>query len=1062
MDHKYLSYTGLKRFFYTKILKLINLKIDKINGDISNTKVRSVETIDTKFPIPAAGETIKRFLGKVMAFLTNIKPLETNVTYYVSTASGNDTTGDGSQAKPFSSITKALSVIPKNLGGYVATIKIDDGSYGTTGFTFQKYYNGTFRVVGNEASPEKVIVPFSIIDNYAKFIVSGINFKAEGTNSGIWVGDTFSAAIYKCIIDGNQTGSGVVWRTSLLQITDTVFNNCLYCISSWNTTDEYTSNAIARMGSCTGTGNTRLARIEKGILQLIDDVMPEYTTEPTARCGSAIIKSSGAVFGTLQSSVAYYVATTGSDTNAGTSTSPFKTIKHALSIIPKDLGGQTATIHIDDGTYDEAITVNGYYGGMVVIKSMNSPEALNTLCRIKKVTVLNCDARIQLHGLYFTQIDDVALSVTSCNMVFVRCCQAIESAISSYAFDFTYAKARLSSCKSLNHRSCIRAYVSDIRSEYWTESSATEWGVSISGGKLSKVGNQPSGTYGPESIQEGGIFVSKYGGTIGTLSSDIAIYVSNTGSDASSSGSSTSPYRTIKYAISTIPRDLGGFTAVIYLADGIYDESVVVNGYHSGTMEIRSQSSSEALNTVCKVKKMTISNCMARVQLYGIYFTQTIDAALTILSCHMLYIRCCQAIESAPSSPAFNFSYTKVRMSGCRSIDHINCVRAFHSEVSSQDWVSSLAVEYGLWSDTGGKISKAGIQPGGLKGAELASNGGILVSKYSAPIGALQYDVQLYVSPTGSDTYNTGSSESSPFKTITYALSTIPKDLAGFAVTIYLADGTYDETVNIRGYSNGQIDIRSKSSATALNTVCRVKKITVFYCSAKINLFGLYMTQTDDIAIDIANNNSLVYIMGCQAIESAPTSYGFNITYSKARIEGCKVLNHRICAKALFSNMASRDWVDSSGVEYGIVSDMGATISKIGAQPSGRISPEHTSNGGTIVEANGTQITNITNSGLSCTWGTISGGIVRNGITGGDGMITVQLRIQTNTTLTAGNDYVVTGFPLPPISIGASCSFASTTLTCHITPDGILHWQILQNISQNAILLFNCTYKTNS
>lgn len=79
MDHKYLSYAGLKRFFYTKILRLINLKIDKTNGDISNTKVRSLDTISTEFPDPVAGESTKTFLGKVKKSLADWKAIKSTL-----------------------------------------------------------------------------------------------------------------------------------------------------------------------------------------------------------------------------------------------------------------------------------------------------------------------------------------------------------------------------------------------------------------------------------------------------------------------------------------------------------------------------------------------------------------------------------------------------------------------------------------------------------------------------------------------------------------------------------------------------------------------------------------------------------------------------------------------------------------------------------------------------------------------------------------------------------------------------------------------------------------------
>ncbi len=54
--------------------------------------------------------------------------LTSDVTVYVSTA-GNDTTGNGTAAKPYRTIQKAIDDIPKNLGGYWATIDIANGTY---------------------------------------------------------------------------------------------------------------------------------------------------------------------------------------------------------------------------------------------------------------------------------------------------------------------------------------------------------------------------------------------------------------------------------------------------------------------------------------------------------------------------------------------------------------------------------------------------------------------------------------------------------------------------------------------------------------------------------------------------------------------------------------------------------------------------------------------------------------------------------------------------------------------------------------------------------------------
>lgn len=1068
MDHKYISYTGLKRFFYTRILKQINLKIDKTNGDISNTKIRSVDTIETKFPIPAAGETVKRFLGKVITFLRNIKPLE--------------------------------------------------------------------------------------------------------------------------------------------------------------------------------------------------------------------------------SSVSYYVATTGSDiTGEGTSVKPFKTIQYTISLIPKNLNGYTATINIDDGTYDESISINGYHSGILVIKSLNSPETLNTLCRVKKATVANCDARIQFHGLYFTQTDDVALSVTGCDMVFVKACQAIDSATSSYAFDFTYSTARLNSCKSLNHRNCIRSYLSDISSESWAESSATEWGISVSGGKLSKVGNQPSGTYGYETIQDGGAIVSKYGAQLGTLQGNLTLYVSPTGSNTTGDGTSAKPFKTIQYALNMIPRDLGGYTAIIQIADGVYDEEVKLAGYSGGIIAIKSSSSPEALNTVCSVRRIYAADCSARLQFYGLYLTQQNDDAFYATGCVSVFAIACQATNIANSSCGFNFVYSTARLSGCKCTNHQMCCRSYLSNVTSEYWVSSIASTYGLFAEKGGMIFKVGEQPSGTaQTLECVKTGGIIVDQYGVVLrGSLQNNVTLYVNPSTGNDSNDGTSKQ-PFKTIMKAVNTLPKDLGGYTAMIYIGYGTYaDEYISIDGFKNGTLDIQG---GNITETIVSPKNIRVTNNSCLIRMWAFTITSVATPYLDsyiFLYNSTSVYIYDCIITRSTSSQYAIshcgghlkirNITFNNfmqclyltnetnsidsilnnttcidfgcygagnsnfARVDSGAILS--ICSKSrdslyftldsstnngglvvkqngstiesltanlnilvdkkssspddfltlnsalrslpkdlggktvviqLSSENASNEDIIISDFKNGILDiqmaphesdytaslgritirnctaqilltdiELGLSIgtpvavlitdcpnvqlenviityatssydgfqiarsnvtmincqvssrkngikvyeqsnvalggcfimdNKVGIQSSEscivtimdntQVSYNgknfDTGNGAKVFKENGTQISEIVNSGLSCTWGTIGGGIVRNGITGGTGMITVQLRITLSTALASGTNYTITGFPKPPLDIACAAGDQSNTKNCYIDSTGRFIFNPLNNVNSGSVLVFNCTYLTTS
>lgn len=71
-----------------------------------------------------------------------------------------------------------------------------------------------------------------------------------------------------------------------------------------------------------------------------------------------------------------------------------------------------------------------------------------------------------------------------------------------------------------------------------------------------------------------------------TLTSDVTVYVSANGSDVEGDGSLDSPYKTIQKAIDSIPKHLGGYTAEISIASGVYSERIEVNGFSSGRLVI--------------------------------------------------------------------------------------------------------------------------------------------------------------------------------------------------------------------------------------------------------------------------------------------------------------------------------------------------------------------------------------------------------------------------------------------------------------------------------------------
>ncbi len=75
-------------------------RVDVIGGDISETVIETLDTVEDKISSTGRRESVKRLFGKCLTFLKNIRPLTSDISVYVSTT-GSDITGDGTQSNPF-------------------------------------------------------------------------------------------------------------------------------------------------------------------------------------------------------------------------------------------------------------------------------------------------------------------------------------------------------------------------------------------------------------------------------------------------------------------------------------------------------------------------------------------------------------------------------------------------------------------------------------------------------------------------------------------------------------------------------------------------------------------------------------------------------------------------------------------------------------------------------------------------------------------------------------------------------------------------------------------------
>jgi hypothetical protein len=110
----------------------------------------------------------------------------------------------------------------------------------------------------------------------------------------------------------------------------------------------------------------------------------------------------------LTSSTTFYVSTTGSDANPGTSSSPYATVTHAYSTLVNkyNLNGHNVVIQIDDGTYTENIVCAGVPEGFgqnfIALQGNNvAPTNVHINSSGNCVSVIN-GCTLQLSGVYMT------------------------------------------------------------------------------------------------------------------------------------------------------------------------------------------------------------------------------------------------------------------------------------------------------------------------------------------------------------------------------------------------------------------------------------------------------------------------------------------------------------------------------------------------------------------------------------------------------------------------------------------------------------------------------------
>ena len=166
---------------------------------------------------------------------------------YVSNA-GSDTTGDGSSAKPYATIQKAVDSIPKNLNGYVVYVSIAPGTYPemveVTGFS-----NGELRFTGVAGSV--ITIDKLTIDTTGVFSCQTIQLNVPtGSKDTVAIdvtGNSYATFGQPVTVSGTETGV-VVREEARVRFTTLTANNI-------NGSAVYANGGRAHIQTLAGTGN---------------------------------------------------------------------------------------------------------------------------------------------------------------------------------------------------------------------------------------------------------------------------------------------------------------------------------------------------------------------------------------------------------------------------------------------------------------------------------------------------------------------------------------------------------------------------------------------------------------------------------------------------------------------------------------------------------------------------------------------------------------------------------------------------------------------------------------
>ena len=288
--------------------------LDYANTCLTNTTKMILTYMPADIPVAADGflEIIMRGIYKMVRFTPFNSPygawtryitngawtgdwigtgeLALSLNIFVATT-GNDTTGTGTEAKPYATIGKALSVLPRNLGGKVVYIWVAGGTYNESQVMIEGFGNGELylRAVSEANKP---VITNGVFINRCNALIYIESIKARCTDARpafeVYVAPV--VVFYRCEALGTAN-TGNAFAVNML---------CQACV--WDCVADAAAAAVVCHGgrvvvySISGNAAIGFSALGGGVINIYYD-SGAYTTRYHAEAGARIFAGTQTVMG---------------------------------------------------------------------------------------------------------------------------------------------------------------------------------------------------------------------------------------------------------------------------------------------------------------------------------------------------------------------------------------------------------------------------------------------------------------------------------------------------------------------------------------------------------------------------------------------------------------------------------------------------------------------------------------------------------------------------------------------------------------------------------------------